>query len=126
MKGKSTVFILIIIILLALGATFYFIMKFFDDNPTQPKPTSYTTGIIVEVKDKSSILVISDISVEEAKSSPVEELLEKGNNATWFTVSLGQASELEVYDAVRVGYTTLLESYPSQGTAQTVEKVKQE
>ena len=123
MKGKSTVFILITIILLALGATFYFIMKFFDENPTQPKPTTYTTGVIVEIKDKSSMLIISDITVEEAKSSTVEELLQQGNEATWFTFSLGQASELELYDQVQVGYTTIKESYPAQGTAQTVEKI---
>ena len=123
MKGKSTVFILIAVILLALGTTFYFIMKFFDENPTQPKPTTYTTGVIVEIKDKSSMLIISDITVEEAKSSTVEELLQQGNEATWFTFSLGQASELELYDQVQVGYTTIKESYPAQGTAQTVEKI---
>jgi len=98
-------------------------MKFFDENPTQPKPTTYTTGVIVEIKDKSSMLIISDITVEEAKSSTVEELLQQGNEATWFTFSLGQASELELYDQVQVGYTTIKESYPAQGTAQTVEKI---
>ncbi len=125
MKGKSTVFILIAVILLALGATFFFIMKFFDENPTQPKPTTYTTGVIVEIKDNSSMLVISDISVDEAKSSTVEELLQQGNEATWFTFSLGQASELELYDQVKVGYTTIKESYPAQGAAQTVEKIEE-
>ena len=122
MKGKYTVGILIAIVLIAIGASFYFIMQFFEENPTQPQqPTTYTEGVIIDIQD-TSILVVGGLSVEEVKNKSVEEALEAGNDATWFSLTMDQRSKLKLYDEVKVGYTTLEESYPAQGTAKTIEK----
>ena len=125
MKGKYTVGILIAIVLVAIGASFYFIMQFFEDNPTQPKqPTDYIEGVIIDIQD-TSILVIGGLSVDEAKNMSVEEALETGNDATWFSLTMDQRNSLKSYDEVKVGYTELDESYPSKGTAKTIEKINE-
>ena len=125
MKGKYTVGIVISIILIAIGASFYFIMQFFEDNPTQPQqPTTYTEGIIIDIQD-TSILVIGGLSVDEAKNMSVEEALEAGNDAIWFSLTMDQRSRLKLHDEVKVGYTSLEESYPAQGTAKTIEKINE-
>lgn len=125
MKGKYTVGILIAIVLVAIGASFYFIMQFFEDNPTQPQqPTDYIEGVIIDIQD-TSILVIGGLSVDEAKNMSVEEALESGNDATWFSLTMDQRNSLKSYDEVKVGYTALDESYPSQGTAKTIEKINE-
>ena len=122
MRGKYTVGILITILLLAIGGSIYFIMQFFEDNPNQPqRPTSYTEGIIIDILD-TSILVIDGLSMEDAKNMSVEEALEVGKNATWFSLGMDQRSQLKLYDEVKVGYITLEESYPAKGTARTIEK----
>lgn len=125
MRGKYTVGILIAILLTAIGASFYFIMQFFEDNPNQPQqPTSFTEGIIIDMQD-TSVLVISGLSVEDAKNMSVEEALEVGKGATWFSLAMDQRSRLKLYDEVRVGYTTLEESHPAKGTARTIEKLNE-
>lgn len=125
MKGKYTVGILIAIVLVAIGASFYFIMQFFEDNPTQPQqPTDYIEGVIIDIQD-TSILVIGGLSVDEAKNMSVEEALETGNDATWFSLTMDQLNSLKSYDEVKVGYTELDESYPSKGTAKTIEKINE-
>ncbi|MER2170399.1 MAG: DUF3221 domain-containing protein [Psychrobacillus psychrodurans] len=125
MKGKYTVGILIAIVLVAIGASFYFIMQFFEDNPTQPQqPTDYIEGVIIDIQD-TSILVIGGLSVDEAKNMSVEEALETGNDATWFSLTMDQRNSLKSYDEVKVGYTELDESYPSKGTAKTIEKINE-
>ncbi|MCK1997242.1 YobA family protein [Psychrobacillus psychrodurans] len=125
MKGKYTVGILIAIVLVAIGASFYFIMQFFEDNPTQPQqPTDYIEGVIIDIQD-TSILVIGGLSVGEAKNMSVEEALESGNDATWFSLTMDQRNSLKSYDEVKVGYTELDESYPSKGTAKTIEKINE-
>ncbi|MCZ8534451.1 YobA family protein [Psychrobacillus psychrodurans] len=125
MKGKYTVGILITIVLVAIGASFYFIMQFFEDNPTQPQqPTDYIEGVIIDIQD-TSILVIGGLSVDEAKNMSVEEALESGNDATWFSLTMDQRNSLKSYDEVKVGYTELDESYPSKGTAKTIEKINE-
>lgn len=125
MKGKYTVGILIAIVLVAIGASFYFIMQFFEDNPTQPQqPTDYIEGVIIDIQD-TSILVIGGLSVDEAKNMSVEEALESGNDATWFSLTMDQRNSLKSYDEVKVGYTELDESYPSKGTAKTIEKINE-
>jgi heme/copper-type cytochrome/quinol oxidase subunit 2 len=125
MKGKYTVGILIAIVLVAIGTSFYFIMQFFEDNPTQPQqPTDYIEGVIIDIQD-TSILVISGLSVGEAKNMSVEEALESGNDATWFSLTMDQRNSLKSYDEVKVGYTELDESYPSKGTAKTIEKINE-
>lgn len=125
MKGKYTVGILIAIVLVAIGASFYFIMQFFEDNPTQPQqPTDYIEGVIIDIQD-TSILVIGGLSVDEAKNISVEEALETGNDATWFSLTMDQRNSLKSYDEVKVGYTELDESYPSKGTAKTIEKINE-
>jgi len=123
MRGKYTVGILITILLLAIGGSIYFIMQFFEDNPNQPqRPTSYTEGIIIDILD-TSILVIDGLSMEDAKNMSVEEALEVGKNATWFSLGMDQRSQLKLYDEVKIGYITLEESYPAKGTARTIEKL---
>lgn len=125
MKGKYTVGIVISIILIAIGTSFYFIMQFFEDNPTQPQqPTSYTEGIIIDIQD-TSILVIGELSVDEAKNMSVEEALEAGKDAAWFSLTMDQRNRLKLHDEVKVGFTTLEESYPAQGTAKTIEKLNE-
>ncbi len=125
MKGKYTVGILIAIVFVAIGASFYFIMQFFEDNPTQPQqPTDYIEGVIIDIQD-TSILVIGGLSVDEAKNMSVEEALETGNDATWFSLTMDQRNSLKSYDEVKVGYTELDESYPSKGTAKTIEKINE-
>lgn len=123
MKGKYTVFFIIAVLFVAIGATFYFVMQFFDNNPTQPQPASYMTGIIMEINDNGSILVIADLPVEEAKKLSVQEAIDAGKDATWFTVTMDQRNKLEVYDKVKIGFTGLKESYPMQGSAKTLEKL---
>ena len=123
MRGKYTVGILITILLLAIGGSIYFIMQFFEDNPNQPqRPTSFTEGIIIDILD-TSILVIDGLSMEDAKNMSVEEALEVGKNATWFSLGMDQRSQLKLYDEVKIGYITLEESYPAKGTARTIEKL---
>jgi hypothetical protein len=126
-RGKSTVAIILTVILIAVGTTIFFITQFFEDNPTQPQPTGYITGVITDIDSeaKTTVLVIEGISVEEAKTLSVEEAMAAGENATWITMSLGQRSSLVLYDEVKVGYTALSESYPSQATAKTIEKLNE-
>ncbi|QEY21832.1 MULTISPECIES: DUF3221 domain-containing protein [unclassified Psychrobacillus] len=122
MKGKSTVVIIIAILLVAIGATFYFIMNFFENNPTQTQPIGYTTGIIIDTED-SGILVVGDLTEEEATQLTVEEAIEAGTNATWFRISMAQRNDFELYDLVKVGYESLQESHPASGEAKTIEKL---
>ncbi|QFG00591.1 DUF3221 domain-containing protein [Psychrobacillus glaciei] len=124
MKGKYTVFIILAVILIAIGATFYFVMQFFENNPTQPQPIGYRTGVIVEMKD-NSILVVSDISDEEARNLSVDEAMDTGKDATWFSLTMDQRNQLKLYDEVKVGYEALDESFPAQGSAKTVEKLNE-
>ena len=126
MKGKSTVAIIITVLLVSIGAIVFFVTQFFEDNPTQPKPTSYITGLIVDMNDNGSILVVSGLSVEEAESISVQEAIDKGKDATWFSVTMDQRNKLELYDEVKVGYNSLAESSPMQGTAKTLEKLNKE
>lgn len=127
MRGKSTVAIILTVILIAVGTTIFFIMQFFEDNPMQPQPTGYITGVIIDINSeaKTTVLVVEGISVEEAKALSVEEAMAAGEDATWITMSLGQRSSLVLYDEVKVGYTALSESYPSQATAKTIEKLNE-
>ncbi|GGA39280.1 DUF3221 domain-containing protein [Psychrobacillus lasiicapitis] len=124
MKGRSTVALMLVLTLIAIGAIAYFIMQFYDKNPTQSQPSSYMTGVIVDMNN-TSILVVGDLSVEEVKSLTVQEAIDNGKDATWFTITMGQRDTLEVYDEVKVGYDALAESYPMQGTAKTLEKLNE-
>ncbi|MFJ8063495.1 DUF3221 domain-containing protein [Psychrobacillus sp. NPDC096426] len=124
MKGRSTVAIMLVLTLIAIGAIFYFIMQFYEKNPTQSKPNGYMTGIIVDMNN-TSILVVGDLLEEEAKSLSVQEAIDNGKDATWFTITMGQRDVLEVYDEVKVGFDTLEESFPKQGTAKTLEKLNE-
>lgn len=92
MRGKSTVAIILAIILIAVGTTIFFIMQFFEDNPTQPQPTGYITGVIIDINSevKTTVLVVAGITVEEAKALSVEEAITAGEDATWITMSLGR------------------------------------
>ena len=122
MKGKTTVAILIAILLVAIGTTFYFVMNFFENNPTQTQPVGYITGMIIDTED-SGILVVGNLSEEEARQLTVEEAIEVGENATWFRISMAQRSDLELYDTVKVGYESLQESHPATAEAKTIEKI---
>ncbi|MEI4771292.1 DUF3221 domain-containing protein [Psychrobacillus sp. FJAT-51614] len=125
MKGKSTVILLLTVLIIAIGATFYFITQFFEDNPTQPQPTGYITGVIVDMKEDGHILVVSNLSVEQAKALSVQEAIDQGKEATWFSLTMDQRSKLEKYDEVKVGHEALAESHPMQGTAKTIEKLNE-
>lgn len=125
MKGKSTVILLVAVLLFAIGAAFYFITQFFEDNPTQPQPTGYITGVIIDMNEDGDILVVSDLSVEQAKTLSVQEAIEQGKDATWFSLTMDQRNKLEKYDEVKVGHDALAESYPMQGVAKTIEKLNE-
>lgn len=125
MRGKYTVGIILAVLFIAIGATFYFIMQFFEDNPTQAQPTGYITGLIVDMNDNGSILVVSDLTVEEAKDLSVQEAIDTGKDATWFSLTMDQRNKLELYDEVKVGYESLAESYPMQGSAKTLDKLNE-
>ncbi|WP_342599333.1 DUF3221 domain-containing protein [Psychrobacillus sp. FSL H8-0483] len=125
MRGKYTVGIILAVLFIAIGSTFYFIMQFFEDNPTQAQPTGYITGLIVDMEDNGSILVVSDLTVEEAKDLSVQEAIDTGKDATWFSLTMDQRNKLELYDEVKVGYESLAESYPMQGSAKTLEKLNE-
>lgn len=125
MKGKSTVILILVVLAVALSATFYFITQFFENNPTQPQPTGYITGIIVDMKDGGSILVVSDLTAEEVENISVQEAIDTGKNATWFSLTMDQRNGLKLYDEVKVGYESLDESYPAQGSAKTLEKLNE-
>ncbi|SDN43534.1 Protein of unknown function [Psychrobacillus sp. OK028] len=125
MKGKYTVGILIGILLMAVGASFYFIMQFFENNPTQPQhPTGYIEGIIIDIQD-TTILVVGGLTADEAKNMSVDEALATENEATWFSMTMDQRSRLKLFDEVKVGYTALDESYPARGTAKTIENLNE-
>ena len=124
MKGRSTVAIMLVLMLIAIGAIFYFIMQFYEKNPTQSKPTGYMTGIIVDMNN-TSILVVDDLTAEEAENLSVQEAIDSGKDATWFTITMAQRDMLKLYDQVKVGYDALEESYPMQGTAKTLEKLNE-
>jgi hypothetical protein len=115
-----------VIIFIAIGATFYFVTKFFENNPTQPQPTGYITGVIVDINDSGNMLVVSDLSEEEAKSLSVEEAMNAGKNPTWFSLTMDQRNSVKLYDEVKVGYESLDESYPAKGSAKTLEKLKEQ
>ncbi|WP_186309752.1 DUF3221 domain-containing protein, partial [Staphylococcus aureus] len=69
-------------------------MNFFENNPTQTQPIGYTTGIIIDTED-SGILVVGDLTEEEATQLTVEEAIEAGTNATWFRISMAQRNDFE-------------------------------
>ena len=39
-------------------------MQFFEDNPTQPQPTGYITGVIIDINSevKTTVLVVAGIT----------------------------------------------------------------
>ena len=82
------------------------------------------TGIIVDMNN-TSILVVGNLTAKEAKNLSVQEAIDNGKDATWFTITMGQRDALEVYDEVKVGHDALAESYPMQGTAKTLEKLNE-
>ncbi|WP_144510687.1 DUF3221 domain-containing protein [Bacillus sp. FJAT-22090] len=125
MKGKYTVLVIIGIVVIAIGATFYFIMQFFENNPTQPQPTGYMTGIIVDIDENGRALVVSGLSVEEAKSLTVQDILESSKEAAWFSLTMDQRNQIKLYDEVKIGYERLNESYPAQGSAKTLEMLNE-
>lgn len=124
MKGRSTVAIMLALTLLAIGAIFYFIMQFYEKNPTQSQPTGYMTGIVVDMNN-TSILVVDNLTAGEAKNLSVQEAIDNGKNAIWFTITMAQRDTLERYDEVKVGHDVLAESHPMQGTAKTLEKLNE-
>lgn len=81
-------------------------------------------GYIMEKTD-TRILVVSDISREQAVKLTEEDLLgptPPGGNAVWYAVN-----EIEAYvvgQLVRVQSSYMLESYPGQSTAEKVQIVE--
>lgn len=125
MKGKYTVLVIIGILVIAIGATFYFIMQFFENNPTQPQPTGYMSGIIVDIDKNGRALVVNDLSIEDAKNLSVQDVMETGKEAVWFSLTMDQRNQVKLYDEVKIGYESLNESYPAQGPAKTLEKLNE-
>ena len=63
--------------------------------------------------------------MEEAKNLSIQEAIDTGKDATWFSLTMDQRNKLKLYDEVKVGYDSLEESYPMQGSAKTLEKLNE-
>ncbi|MBU9710290.1 DUF3221 domain-containing protein [Evansella tamaricis] len=97
-------------------------LPFSNDNVSNHEPM-YQEGRIVEIEAR--ILVVSDISKEEAIEFDESSILsnEVGTNATWFSVDdVEQYSEGQL---VRVYYRGMDESYPGQSEATKIENLEE-
>ncbi len=89
-----------------------------------PAETTVQQGYIVDISD-SRILVVSDITKEEAVDLTQEKLLENdiGRFAAWYSVE--NTAPYEVGQLLRVEFEFMLESYPGQSEALRVQIVEE-
>jgi len=94
------------------------------DQELDPAETGIQEGYVIEI-DESRILVVSDISKEEALILTAENLLEGniGTDAVWYKVN--NTGDYEVGQLLRVKSEMMMESYPGQSEAVLVQIVEE-
>ncbi|MDX1806876.1 MAG: DUF3221 domain-containing protein [Paenisporosarcina sp.] len=120
MRGKRAVFLVLGLVLLTIVIAFGSMQIFFNTTLKKHESTNSMEGLVVEM-DNQSVLLIEDLSKEQAKGKTTDQLLEKGLNAIWFTFSLEQIKGIEKYDQLKVYFDHVEESYPGQANAKEVE-----
>jgi hypothetical protein len=120
MRGKRAVFLVIGLILLTIVIGIGSMQLFFNTTLKQLEPSNSIEGVVVEIDDQK-VLLIEDLSKEEVEGKSTEELLDKGQNAIWFSLSIDQLKGIEQYNQLKVYYDQVAESYPGQASAKHVE-----
>ncbi len=92
------------------------------DQELDPAESGVQEGYVIEI-DESRILVVTDISKEEAFALTSENLLEEsiGSKAVWYTVK--DVRVYEVGQLLRVKSEMMMESYPARSEAILVQIV---
>ncbi|PSL43213.1 uncharacterized protein DUF3221 [Salsuginibacillus halophilus] len=85
-----------------------------------PSEANVQEGYVVD-KSEERILVISDITEEEAVESSQEELLDGENEAVWYTVE--DTATYEIGQLLRLEWDHMAESYPGQSEPEHVQVV---
>lgn len=125
MKGKRAVFLIIGLVLLAIVLAFGSIQWFFNASLDQLDSSELMEmeGLVVEIDDQR-ILLIEGLTLKEAEGKTTDELLKKGLNAIWFSLSIDQLDGIKQYDRLKVKFDRVAESYPGQASAKRVELIK--
>ena len=94
------------------------------DQELDPAETGIQEGYVIEI-DESRILVVSDISKEEAFMLTAEILLEEsiGSEAVWYRVN--DTGVYEEGQLLRVKSEIMMESYPAQSEAILIQVVEE-
>ncbi len=94
------------------------------EQELDPNESGVQEGYVIEI-DESRILVVSNISKEEAFLLTAANLLEKntGSEAVWYSVK--DVSFYEVGQLLRVKSEMMMESYPAQSEALLVQIVEE-
>ena len=94
------------------------------DQELDPAETGIQEGFVIEI-DESRILVVSDISKEEAFTITAENLLEGniGTDAVWYKVN--DTGVYKVGQLLRVKSEMMMESYPALSEAILVQIVEE-
>lgn len=87
-------------------------------NELDPSKENVQEGHVIDISD-SRILVVSDITKEEAIDSSQEELLKGGNEAVWYSVD--DVSTYEIGQMLRLEWEYMNESYPGQSSPVNVQ-----
>ncbi|WP_018922933.1 DUF3221 domain-containing protein [Salsuginibacillus kocurii] len=87
-------------------------------NELDPSKENVQEGHVIDISD-SRILVVSDITKEEAIDSPQEELLSEGNEAVWYSVD--DTSTYEIGELLRLEWEYMNDSYPGQSSPDNVQ-----
>ncbi len=92
------------------------------DQELDPAESGIQEGYVIEI-DESRILVVTDISKEEAFALTAESLLEEsiGSEAVWYTVK--DTRVYKVGHLLRVKSEMIMESYPARSEAILVQIV---
>ncbi|MET1013121.1 MAG: DUF3221 domain-containing protein [Paenisporosarcina sp.] len=122
MRGKSAVFLIVGLVLLAIVLAFGSIHWFFKTslNQVESSDVMEMDGIVVEIDDQK-VLLIEVLSKKEVEGKSTEQLLEEGLNAIWFSLSIDQLKGVKQYDRLKVDFDQVSESYPGQASAKRVE-----
>ncbi len=93
------------------------------DRELDPEESGIQEGYVIEISD-SRILVVSEITGEEALQLTAENLLEEspGGDAVWYSVE--DTAYYRVGQLLRVKSEFMMESYPAQSEAILVQIVE--
>jgi len=94
------------------------------EQELDPAESGIQEGYVIEI-DESRILVVSDISKEDAFALTAKNLLEEtiGSLAVWYTVK--DTGVYEVGQLLRIKSEMMMESYPAQSEAILVQIVEE-